>query len=101
MTDYLDELSDIDHTLMSLFLENELNTEEIAQLVDKRERLLLSLKEEGQITPDFKHSPEWLAAVARTQQLVEQMQAKTGQIGEELKKYRHGNKSVQRYKQFL
>ncbi|PJC88274.1 flagellar protein FliT [Vibrio sp. HA2012] len=101
MTGYLDELSDLDHDLMSLFLESELNTEEITQLVDKRERLLLSLKEERQKTPEFERSPEWLAAVARTQQLVEQMQAKTGQIGEELKKYRHGNKSVQRYKQFL
>jgi flagellar rod protein FlaI len=101
MLEYLAQLRDIDHAIMSLFTETELNTEEITRLVDKREQLLQVLKAERQKAPEIERSPEWQEAIARTQQIVEHMQAQTGRLGEELRKYRHGNKSVQRYKQFL
>ena len=101
MSDYLTLLCDLDQTLLSLFEKSELNVEEILKLVDKREQLLQNLQNERQKVPEFERSPEWQEAIARTKQIVEKMQTKTGQIGEELRKYRHGNKSVQRYQQFL
>jgi flagellar rod protein FlaI len=101
MSDYLQQLSDLDHDLLALFAESELNTEEITKLVDKREQLLQVLREERQKAPEIERSSEWQEAITRTQQIVEHMQTRTGRLGEELRKYRHGNKSVQRYKQFL
>ena len=101
MSANLTALCDLDQTLLSLFEESELNTEEILRLVDNREQLLQNILDEHQKAPEFERSPEWQEAIARTKRIVEQMQTKTGQIGEQLRKYRHGNKSVQRYQQFL
>ncbi|MGF1754387.1 flagellar protein FliT, partial [Vibrio makurazakiensis] len=40
-------------------------------------------------------------AIERTKKLVALMQTETSQIGKDLHKFRHGNKSVQQYKKFL
>ena len=101
MSDLLIALRELDQTLFSLFAEDEINSEEILLLVDKREQLLQLIIEEAKLVEGFKESSDWRDALARTKQIVDLMRSKTNQIGEELKKYRHGNKSVQRYQQFL
>ncbi len=101
MSQLITVLEELDHRLFALFEEEELNSEEILLLIDKRERILQETITEFESVPGFKDSPDWQDAISRTRQIVELMQLKTRQLGEQLKKYRHGNKSVQRYQQFL
>ncbi|WED21070.1 flagellar protein FliT [Vibrio sp. JC009] len=101
MADYLSELSDLDHNLLSQLQEDDLKAEEIILLVDKREQILQNIYEAQKSDPDFKNSSQWREALGRTKQIVELMQSKTNEIGGQLRKLRHGSKSVQRYQQFL
>ncbi|GLO61564.1 flagellar protein FliT [Vibrio sp. MACH09] len=101
VTEGLLVLRELDQTLFSLFAEDELNSEEILLLVDNREQLLQSIIEDVKSLPDFDKTSDWQEAIERTKKIVTIMQSTTNQIGAELKKYRHGNKSVQRYQQFL
>lgn len=101
MSHLLSDLQQLDRDLLSLFDGDEPNSEEIFQLIDNRERLLQDIFIRYQSVPDFSSSSEWQEAIDRTKYIVQLMQQKTSQIGEQLRKYRHGNKSVQRYQQFL
>lgn len=101
MPDSINALRELDQSLFSLFESNEINSEEILVLVDKREQLLLQVVDDVRFIPDFNKTSDWLEAIERTKKIVDIMQSKTNQIGAELRKYRHGNKSVQRYQQFL
>ncbi|WP_136482462.1 flagellar protein FliT [Vibrio sp. H11] len=101
MDDELQVLRDLDHQLKQSLSEQDINTEEIVDLVDKRERLLQGLLLYAADNPEFAHSEVWRKAILQTQQLVEQMQSQTTAIGRLLHKYRYGNKSVQQYKKFL
>ncbi|MDE1238362.1 flagellar protein FliT [Vibrio aestuarianus] len=94
-------LSDLDHQIKAILAIEEINTEEINHLVDKRERILQNLLMYASENPRFANSAQWHTAIDETKQLVELMQSKTVEIGKTLQKYRHGNKSVQQYKKFL
>lgn len=101
MSDLIQELSDLDQALLAQLQETEINSEEIQRLVDTREQILQNIIRDKKSDPSFKGSPEWQAALSRTQKIVGLMQKSTIQIGEQLRKYRHGSKSVKRYQQFL
>ncbi|MDE1331296.1 flagellar protein FliT [Vibrio aestuarianus] len=94
-------LSDLDHQIKAILAIEEINTEEINHLVDKRERILHNLLMYASENPQFANSAQWHTAIDETKHLVELMQSKTVEIGKTLQKYRHGNKSVQQYKKFL
>ncbi|MFL7864538.1 flagellar protein FliT [Vibrio cincinnatiensis] len=97
----LQVLCDINHQIKEKLMVDEINTEEIIVLVDKRETLLGELLSYIASNPQFAQSAEWQSAILETQHLVELMQRKTQSIGQALHKYRYGNKSVQQYKKFL
>lgn len=101
MSYLLSELQQLDRDLLALLDNDEPDSEEVLQLIDIRERLLQDVFNRYQSVPDFNASSEWHEAIDRTKHIVQLMQQKTNQIGEQLRKYRHGNKSVQRYQQFL
>lgn len=101
MEQTLIQLSDLNHKIKQALVTDEIEHEEIQRLVDNREQILQTLLNYIDIHPDWARSQEWQAAVAETAALVELMQSKTAQIGETLRRYRHGNKSVQQYKRFL
>lgn len=94
-------LSDLGHQIKAILAIEEINTEEINHLVDKRERILQNLLMYASENPQFANSTQWRNAIDETKHLVELMQSKTVEIGKTLQKYRHGNKSVQQYKKFL
>jgi len=99
--DELQKLCELDQQIMAKFEISEINTEEIMALVDNREQLLQNVLHLLDSHPDVKQSSEWYNAITRTRKLVELMQTETTRVGKDLKKYRHGNKSVQQYKKFL
>ncbi|MDP2575163.1 flagellar protein FliT [Vibrio penaeicida] len=101
MSNILTDLSDLDQQLVSFLEKDEIIAEEIVAAVDKREQLLQSALQEFEKSPDLVNKEEWQQAVERTQKIVLLMQANTNKIADHLKKYRHGNKSVQLYKKFL
>jgi flagellar rod protein FlaI len=101
MKDELQKLCELDQQIMAKFEISEINTEEIMALVDNREQLLQNVLHLLDSHPDVKQSSEWYNAITRTRKLVELMQTETTRVGKDLKKYRHGNKSVQQYKKFL
>ncbi|GMM90270.1 flagellar protein FliT [Vibrio fortis] len=101
MMDELQKLCELDQQIMAKFEISEINTEEIMALVDNREQLLQNVLHLLDSHPDVKQSSEWYNAITRTRKLVELMQTETTRVGKDLKKYRHGNKSVQQYKKFL
>ena len=94
-------LGDLDHDITSNLSAADINTEEIVQLVDKREQLLLTLISTINEHRELAQLPEWQSAIERTQLTVELMQKKTAELGSSLQKYRYGNKSVQQYKKFI
>jgi flagellar rod protein FlaI len=96
------QLCKLDQQLFSFLAEDELNVEEILILVDKREQLLQNIvNEQPRASGTGDHRLEWQDAIARTKQLVTLMQGNGQRLGQQLTKIRHGNKSVQRYQQFL
>lgn len=99
--DELQKLCELDQQIMAKFEISEINTEEIMALVDNREQLLQNVLHLLDSHPDVRQSSEWYNAITRTRKLVELMQTETTRVGKDLKKYRHGNKSVQQYKKFL
>ncbi|MFM2579976.1 flagellar protein FliT [Vibrio fortis] len=101
MMNELQKLCELDQQIMAKFEISEINTEEIMALVDNREQLLQNVLHLLDSHPDVKQSSEWYNAITRTRKLVELMQTETTRVGKDLKKYRHGNKSVQQYKKFL
>lgn len=101
MESELKHLSDINHKIESCVTASEINTEELAIFVDKREQLLRTVIECIQLDPSVVDELQWHAAIAETQKVVALMQSKTAELGQALQKYRHGSKSVQQYKKFL
>ncbi len=100
-TAQLKQLSDIDHVVTIKLSLDDINTEEIGELVDKREQLLQGLLCTIDELPQLSQTEQWQRAIKETQNVVVLMQNKTTMIGQTLYKYRHGNKSVQQYKKFL
>jgi len=96
-----DILKALDHKMFALFQDEDLNSDVILSFIDERERILQKIISEFKSVPDFKNSLDWQDAILRTEQIVELIQLETGRLAEQLKKYRHGNKSVQCYQQFL
>ena len=94
-------LSDMDHDITFKLAEIEINSEEILDLVDRREQILLTLISTINEHEELAQLSEWQDAITRTQLTVELMQKKTVELGSNLKKYRYGNKSLQQYKKFL
>jgi flagellar rod protein FlaI len=101
MNSQLAALSDIDHKIKLVLERDEINTEEISDLVDKREQILQVLLDYAADHREFSDSALWHDAVTNTQVLVEQMKVVTQRFGGELRRYRHGSKSVQQYKKYL
>ncbi len=94
-------ICDIDHKIYLLLQDSEINTEEIALLVDKRDQILQELLCSAEEDSSLLKTEEWREAILNTKRLVELMQSKTSSLGDQLKRYRHGNKSVQQYKKYL
>ncbi|MDB1123293.1 flagellar protein FliT [Vibrio algarum] len=101
MSQLLDNLKALDQKMLELFQQNEVDSEKILSCIDEREQILQEINSEFKSVPGFESSQEWQDAIIRTKQLVKLLQTESNQLGEQLKKYRHGNKSVQRYQQFL
>jgi flagellar protein FlaI len=101
MDSQLAALSDIDHKIKLVLDSDDISTEEISDLVDKREQILRVLLDYAAAHHEFSDSSQWRNAVTNTQVLVEQMKAVTQKFGSDLRRYRHGSKSVQQYKKFL
>ncbi|USD65968.1 flagellar protein FliT [Vibrio sp. SCSIO 43136] len=101
MNNNLTQLCDIDRQLLIYLEKDEINAEEIVVLVDKREQLLAETFKQIAETPELIDKQQWQEAISRTTKVVTLMQKRTSEIAEHLKKYRHGNKSVQVYKKFL
>jgi len=97
----IQDISDIDHQITSILQKNDFDAEEIVGLVDKRERILQNILNYIKENPSFAESDDWLSLVDQTKRIVALMQTETMQLGNALKKYRYGNKSVQQYKKFL
>jgi flagellar rod protein FlaI len=95
------QLGDLDHRLQSVLENDELDTEEIHLLVDKREQIITKLIAACQRNPNLKQSDEWLQVEQSTRRIATHMQTKTDQLGLELRKYRHGRKSLQQYQKFI
>lgn len=87
--------------MIALLQENEIDSDEILSRINEREHILQEIISTFKSAPDVENSQDWQDAILRTRQLVGLVQTETSQLGEQLKKYRHGNKSVQRYQQFL
>lgn len=92
---------DVNHKLALLLQADEIDHEKILGLVEQREGLLQSLLDEIKHHPERARRSEWQDAINETAALVKLMQSKTEQISDTLRRYRHGNLSVQKYKQFL
>lgn len=99
--DRLVSLRDTDHKITQRLTAEAFNTEDIVQLVDTREQILQSLLDMINVHPQLAQQQQWKEAVSSTQAVVQLMQLKTAEFGQALKKYRHGNRSVQQYQKFL
>ncbi len=107
----LHQLKQLDTELLTLFGQDEPDSGQLLLLINNREQILqqiLQQKNQEKVSEhqaasgfrrssDFKYSPQWLEAINRTKKIVGLMQLKTDQLGRQLKKYRHGNQSVQLY----
>jgi flagellar protein FlaI len=101
MENYLSQLSDLDHEIKDNLINRDINTEEILTLVDKRDQILQTLIDYASKNEQFAKSQQWQDAIFSTKQLVELMVAETSKVGEQLREFRRGQKSVQQYKKFL
>lgn len=95
------ELSDLDHRLLSVLENVDVDTEEIHQLVDTREQIINKLVVACQGNPNLKQSTEWQDVVESTRRITHHMKMKTEQLGLTLRKYRHGKRSLQQYQKFI
>jgi flagellar rod protein FlaI len=95
------EIREIDHQITLILQKTEFDAEEIAVLVDKRERILQNILNYIKENPSFAESEDWLSLIEQTKRVVALLHSETTQLGNTLKKYRYGNKSVQQYKKFL
>lgn len=101
MIKLLQELRELDLTFATIFDDLDNNDEDLALLVDNRERLLQIISNEMEKEPHWKTSPEWIEAVDRTKSLVLTMQKQTQELAQQVKRNQHGRQSVQQYKRFL
>lgn len=103
MPQQLEMLCQMNHHLSQLLGDQELDTHEIQLWVAKRAELLEEIAVDINHPDHWVHShqAEWHAVIQETHFLVEQMQAMTLELEQQLQKYRHGSKSVQQYKKFL
>lgn len=101
MRELFESLQLLDEKLFAVCEQDEFDNELFLLLFSEREQTLHNIMTERKSVPDFDNSPDWQNVILRTRQIVHLMQSKTQQLGEQLKKYRHGSKSVQRYQQFL
>jgi flagellar rod protein FlaI len=97
----LERLCDIDHQLLQLIEKDELSAEEILGLVDTREELLKRVINAVEQDPRLAESEQWSCAIKRTQQVVITMEAQTQQLGQKLRQYRHGSRSLAQYRKFI
>ncbi|WP_261314668.1 flagellar protein FliT [Vibrio hangzhouensis] len=91
----------MDHRLLSVLENIDVDTEEIHQLVDTREQIINKLVVACQRNPNLKQSTEWQQVVESTRRISHHMQKKTEQLGLTLKKYRHGKRSLQQYQKYI
>jgi flagellar rod protein FlaI len=101
MDELLEQLCDIDHQLLQLVEKDELSAEEILGLVDTREQLLKRVINAVEQAPELAQTEQWSLAVKRTQQVVITMEAQTQYLGQKLRQYRHGSRSLAQYKKFI
>ncbi len=97
----LEQLCDVDHQILQLVEKDELSAEEILGLVDTREELLNRVIKAVEQDPELTKSEQWSLAVKRTHQVVSTMEAQTQQLGQKLRQYRHGSRSLAQYKKFI
>ncbi|MCL9782550.1 flagellar protein FliT [Vibrio sp. S4M6] len=101
MKSELEQICDLNNKIRQCITESEINTEELTQFVDIREQILHTVISGIKADPSCVDKEEWQSVILETQLVVELMQTKTAELGQALKKYRHGSKSVQQYKKFL
>ncbi|WP_413284893.1 flagellar protein FliT [Vibrio sp. MA40-2] len=101
MDQLIEKLKVLDHNMIDLLLEDQVDSEKILASINEREHILQEILLQAKSVAEFESSLDWQQAIQRTKRIVELAQSETNQLGEQLKKYRHGNKSVRRYQQFL
>ncbi|MGX9417227.1 flagellar protein FliT [Vibrio sp. RC27] len=100
MENEINQLSDIDRILNQELTNVVLDSEEITRLVDKRDQILQQLIDYASKNERFAKSTMWADAISSTQKLVELMNSQTMKVGEDLRKFRIGQKSVQLYQKY-
>ncbi|WP_117233452.1 flagellar protein FliT [Vibrio maerlii] len=101
MTTKLQELCDLDSQLIELLNIDSPETEEIVAMVDKRDKLVQIILQEVKSDSSMTQSKLWDESIKRTKFIIERMNDETSKLGQQLRRYRHGNKSVQQYKKFI
>lgn len=96
----LADLRDLNLLISQELEKSEINAEELLRLVDNREQILQNLLQRLVEQPQLKQEEEWQQMLIRTKVLFERMQSQTNQVGLQLQKFRHGQRSLQQYKKF-
>lgn len=96
MYELLNQLEELDQSLLALLSSDELNIEEIVQKVDIREQVLHELLQ----APEKRTPERWHHAIERTQIIVLEMNKHTDKFASKIKQLQHSKKSVQLYKKF-
>ena len=96
MSNLMNQLAEVDHTLLLELNRSEADVDKIVRLVDYREQLLTEVS--NLIHVD---TTEWASAVERTQRVVASMSDETSSLAAQLQKLRYSKKSVQMYNKFL
>ncbi len=101
MNQELRDLCDLDRQLVDLLKKDSPDTEEIVKMVDNREQLLQIILQAASSDSSMTQSSDFQESIQRTKFIIELMNGETSKLGQQLRRYRHGNKSVQQYKKFI
>ncbi len=96
MSNLMNQLAELDHTLLFELNSSEADVDKIVRLVDCREQLLTEVSNGTNVD-----SKAWSCAVERTQQVLTLMSNETSSLAKQMQKLRHSKKSVQMYNKFL
>lgn len=96
MSNLMNQLAEVDHTLLLELNRSEADVDKIVGLVDYREQLLTEV-----LSLIHVDTTEWARAVERTQRVVASMSDETSSLAAQLQKLRYSKKSVQMYNKFL
>ncbi len=97
----IQDLIELDQVLMRNLADESPDSEQIGELVGKREQILLLLLADIEQNHNLQQSLEWREAIERTTAIVEIMQGQTSQLRLAMSKMRRGQTSIQQYQKFV